>query len=263
MTPLEALVAAAEALQSSVNVGLDPAPFVLAMRDFVVVDPYGASTEAQPLAPRAGDLLVETSSTWSTSGQRVGVLMAIRRAHGRYDDCWTLRRIDGEGDVTWQNASFVRIPVTPEDRAWIHDRAQYHLGRRSDRGVAPGRAGEASGQADGAAGRASLEFGVSYPTSPIRCESVDRDDAGTLDPPSSLPVRRDVPSLEVGSVAPDRLAEELRQCAARHGEFARSYERGGNASGAAELRRVENLLWALIRGEPWVTVLPEMSAPPT
>lgn len=50
--------------------------------------------------------------------------------------------------------------------------------------------------------------------------------------------------------------EELERCAKRHSEVARAYERGGNAIGAAELRRVENLLWSLAKGEAWTTVLP-------
>lgn len=48
---------------------------------------------------------------------------------------------------------------------------------------------------------------------------------------------------------------DIERCAREHGDIAREYERGGNAAAAAELRRVENLLWALARGEPWSTVL--------
>lgn len=57
------------------------------------------------------------------------------------------------------------------------------------------------------------------------------------------------------------LEDELERCAREHAEAARVYERGGNASGAAELRRVENLLWALRRCQVWSTVLPYTSVP--
>lgn len=52
------------------------------------------------------------------------------------------------------------------------------------------------------------------------------------------------------------LEEEITACARAHGDLARLYERHKNVRGAAELRRVENLLWALRRDEPWSTVLP-------
>ena len=53
-----------------------------------------------------------------------------------------------------------------------------------------------------------------------------------------------------------KVHEEIERCAKRHSEVARAYECGGNAIGAAELRRVENLLWSLAKGEAWTTVLP-------
>jgi len=56
---------------------------------------------------------------------------------------------------------------------------------------------------------------------------------------------------------------DLERCAREHGDTARAYERAGNAAAAAQLRRVENLLWALVRGEPWSTVLPKIGEPTT
>jgi hypothetical protein len=53
-----------------------------------------------------------------------------------------------------------------------------------------------------------------------------------------------------------KVYEEIERCAEQHSAVARAYERGGNAIGAAELRRVENLLWRLAKGEAWTTVLP-------
>lgn len=53
----------------------------------------------------------------------------------------------------------------------------------------------------------------------------------------------------------ERLEAEVEACAHAHAEAARAYERRGNAAGAAELRRVENLLWCLVQGHPWETVL--------
>lgn len=48
---------------------------------------------------------------------------------------------------------------------------------------------------------------------------------------------------------------KIAGCARAHGDAARVYERSGSVRGAAELRRVENLLWALARGEHWSLVL--------
>jgi hypothetical protein len=247
---VEALVAAAKALHSVVNVGFDPAPFVLAMRDFVMVD--RRDFDLDPLDPREGDLLVEFSTLRPAPGERVGTLVTVERARQRRDDRWVLRRIDGGGDVTWWNASFVRLPANSEDWTWIHERAQHYLIRYDGRPSVLRRAGEAL---RGVHDASSTTLGVAYPTSPIQREpirSVGQGDLGTLDPPSSLPGK----SEDSSSIDPRRLVEELKCCAVRHGERARSYERAGNSSGASELRRVENLLWALIRGESWSTVLP-------
>ncbi len=67
------------------------------------------------------------------------------------------------------------------------------------------------------------------------------------------------------SASPLRLARrdlrgDLRQCASCHQDLARVYERGGNATGAAELRRVSNLLWNLVHDEAWSTILPDPGA---
>jgi hypothetical protein len=51
---------------------------------------------------------------------------------------------------------------------------------------------------------------------------------------------------------------ETEKCARAHGDLARAYERIGNVRAAMELRRVENLLWALVRGESWTTILPAL-----
>lgn len=56
--------------------------------------------------------------------------------------------------------------------------------------------------------------------------------------------------------------DEMRACALHHQRLASAYECGGNAFGAAELRRVSNLLWAIAQGEPWVPVLPDPGTPP-
>ena len=48
---------------------------------------------------------------------------------------------------------------------------------------------------------------------------------------------------------------EVEFCARAHGDAARARDRAGDARGAAELRRVENLLWALRRSEEWSVVL--------
>jgi hypothetical protein len=51
------------------------------------------------------------------------------------------------------------------------------------------------------------------------------------------------------------LEEEMRKCAEAHLRKAADYERGGNTRGAMELRRVGNLLYAVLRGS-WSTILP-------
>lgn len=51
-------------------------------------------------------------------------------------------------------------------------------------------------------------------------------------------------------------AQDLINVALAHHDKAGEYERGGNARGAAQLRAVENMLWAIIRGDRVSTVLP-------
>lgn len=130
-SPCDVIVAAAEALQRSSLVSL-PCPYVAALRDFMIVDPYGVVPDAQPLPPRSGDLLVEVSTRREPARRRVGVLTRVRRhATSRYDDRWTLQRIDDPGgEITWRDATFVRIPTTAADHAWIDSRADAYSRER-------------------------------------------------------------------------------------------------------------------------------------
>ncbi len=51
------------------------------------------------------------------------------------------------------------------------------------------------------------------------------------------------------------LEEEVRKCAEAHTAKAAEYEANGNTRGAMDLRRVSNLLYAILRGD-WTTILP-------
>lgn len=51
------------------------------------------------------------------------------------------------------------------------------------------------------------------------------------------------------------LEAEIQRCAEAHVQKASEYERGGNMRGAIELRRVSNLLYAILRRN-WATILP-------
>jgi hypothetical protein len=65
-----------------------------------------------------------------------------------------------------------------------------------------------------------------------------------------LPARWD------GEVRVSISAQELADLAERHRAKAAEYEAGGNATGAAQLRAVQNWLWALLRGGDPGTILP-------
>lgn len=63
------------------------------------------------------------------------------------------------------------------------------------------------------------------------------------------------PAPSTGACAVNILEADIRLCAEAHASKAAEYEAGGNTRGAAELRRVSNLLYAILRGN-WITVLP-------
>lgn len=66
-----------------------------------------------------------------------------------------------------------------------------------------------------------------------------------------------LPATWDGPVRASVSAQELADLAELHRAKAAEYEAGGNATGAAQLRAVQNLLWAVLRGErPAGTVLP-------
>lgn len=63
-------------------------------------------------------------------------------------------------------------------------------------------------------------------------------------------------SVDVHCNVPDTtIRDEVRKAAEAHAEKATKYEAGGNTRGAMELRRVSNLLYAILRGD-WATILP-------
>lgn len=57
---------------------------------------------------RVGDLVAETSTAHASTGD-LGARIGYLRAIGEHGDAWTIDRLDGGGEVTWRNASFVRV----------------------------------------------------------------------------------------------------------------------------------------------------------